>query len=191
MDEFLIVQNRSASPWNRDGILFGKKIILFRTYESHASYVSRHVDTNGILNALVTEFSECNIVILARYSQQIKEIQRTHNNVIVLEDVIDSGSILPLCDLFVGSGGTMTTEAVLRGVPTISYDAVPNYDEKHLVQKGMLIREKRPIHLAATARGILDLDRGIFSDRAQRLLSDMKDPYDTLVDQLNEITSSH
>ena len=56
--------------------------------------------------------------------------------VTVLDSVIDSGQILALCDVFVGSGGTMTSEAALRGVPTVSYNAVPNVEERNLVRRG-------------------------------------------------------
>ena len=44
---------------------------------------------------------------------------------------------LSIIDIFVGSGGTMTSEAALRGIPTISYDGVPNLDEKYLVKNGL------------------------------------------------------
>ena len=38
-------------------------------------------------------------------------------------------------DVFIGSGGTMTAESALMGIPTISYNAVPNIIENFLVKK--------------------------------------------------------
>ena len=34
----------------------------------------------------------------------------------------------------------MTSEAALRGIPAVSYDAVLNLGEKYLVRKGLVIR---------------------------------------------------
>ena len=37
-------------------------------------------------------------------------------------------------DVFViGSGGTMTAESALLGIPTISYNAIPNIIENYLI----------------------------------------------------------
>ena len=40
-------------------------------------------------------------------------------------------------DIFIGSGGTMTAESALMGIPTISYNAVPNIIEKFLGEKNI------------------------------------------------------
>ena len=47
----------------------------------------------------------------------------------------DGKYLLNNTDIFIGSGGTMTAESALMGVPTISYNAVPNIVENFLVKK--------------------------------------------------------
>ena len=41
----------------------------------------------------------------------------------------DGKHLLNNTDIFIGSGGTMTAESALMGIPTISYNAVPNIIE--------------------------------------------------------------
>ena len=47
----------------------------------------------------------------------------------------DGKHLLNNTDIFIGSGGTMTAESALMGIPTISYNAVPNIIENYLVKK--------------------------------------------------------
>ena len=51
-------------------------------------------------------------------------------DVIILDDVVDGNAIFSITDVLIGSGGTMTTEAVLRQIPTISYEAIPRHGGK-------------------------------------------------------------
>ena len=55
----------------------------------------------------------------------------------------DGKHLLDHTDFFIGSGGTMTAESALMGIPTISYDAVPNKVEDFLVKKQLLAKEKQ------------------------------------------------
>lgn len=181
LDEYLIVNN-PAAPWDAEaaGLVPGKKTILFRTYETQASYPSRNIDINGIVGALTERFPDCNVVILGRYPDQIRSLHTHNSNAIVLSGAVDSGAILSECDLFVGSGGTMTTEAVLRGVPSISYEAVPNLDEAYLVGQNLLVRSRDAKGVVETADRLIRSDPQPYRDRARMLLSEMGDPYDTL-----------
>ena len=47
----------------------------------------------------------------------------------------DGKHLLNNTDVFIGSGGTMTAESALMGIPTISYNAVPNIIEEFLSEK--------------------------------------------------------
>ena len=191
LDEYLIVNNMPA-PWDAEaaGLAPDKKTILFRTYETQASYPSRSTDVNSMIDALVEQFPDCNVVILGRYPDQIKKLRQTHTgNAIVLSGTVDSGAILSKCDLFVGSGGTMTTEAVLRGVPAISYEAVPNLDEAYLVERNLLVRSLDTKDVVETAGRLLRADPQPYRDNARMLLSEMEDPYDTLESEMKTIIS--
>lgn len=189
IDASLIIKNKPAGVWDKTtaGLHADKKTILFRTYESHASYIQNHTDMYAILQALATAMYDCNIVVLGRYESQIKDIKETcGDHTIILDEVVDSGTILAECDLFVGSGGTMTAEAALRGIPTISYEAIPNVVEYRLVKEGYITRAKNPDRIVETARRLLSQDPNDFRRRSESLVSSMKDPYDTLVEQIEE-----
>ncbi len=109
---------------------------------------------------------------------------------IVLDKVVDSGEILARCDVFIGSGGTMTTEAALRGVPTISYDAVPNLDEKFLVRKGLIIRSKSTNQIVIQIQKLLSSDNAQFQRSAKKFLDSMEDPYLKLAETIRTIKKS-
>ena len=51
--------------------------------------------------------------------------------------------IMSNCDLFIGAGGTMTREAAVLGIPTISIyqDELLDVD-KYLIEKGYMIHNK-------------------------------------------------
>ena len=62
----------------------------------------------------------------------------------VVKMSFDGKHLLKNTDVFIGSGGTMTAESALMGIPTISYNAVPNIIENFLVKKGLVKRETNP-----------------------------------------------
>ncbi len=178
MDEYVIVKGRI----HRSGVsklsLPKPKTILIRTHELKASYFSKKVDFIEITKKIAKEFSNCNILILGRYSDEINSLKKKFSNkIIVLDKVVDSGEILAKCDVFIGSGGTMTSEAALRGIPTISTDAVPNLDEKYLVRKGLIKRAKNTNQIINLTKKLLVSDKYIFKKDAQKFLNSMEDPY--------------
>ena len=191
LDEYLIVNNPPAL-WDAEaaGLTSGKKTILFRTYETQASYPSRNINVNNIIGALVERFPNCNVVVLGRYPDQIRSLRAHNDSAIVLPGTADSGAILSKCDLFVGSGGTMTTEAVLRGVPTISYEAVPNRDEAYLVERNLLVRTSDVKGIVEVADRLLHADPQPYRNNARMLLSAMEDPYHTLESEINSVLLS-
>jgi len=183
MDEYIIVKNKSKNIKLPKLNLKKKKNILFRTYETQASYVKnlKEFDTINAIKIIASKFQDYNIIILGRYSEQIKKLKRElKGNVIVLDKVVDSEAILSITDIFVGSGGTMTSESALRGIPTISYDGVPNLDEKYLVKKGLVIRCKNYKKLPSIIELILQKDEKIIKNKAKKFLDAMDNPYKKL-----------
>lgn len=190
LDEYLIVNNPPAS-WNAEeaGLVPDRRTILLRAYETQAAYPSKDMDINSLISALAKKFPDCNVVVLGRYPDQIRSLCQIHDgNAIVLSGAVDSGAILSQCDLFVGSGGTMTTEAVLRGVPTISYEAVPNRDEAYLMGRKLLVRVKDAGNMVEAASRLLRADPKVYQNNARMLLSEMEDPYDTLTSELDAVS---
>ncbi len=185
MDEYMIVKGGSHHSSASTLFLPKPKTILIRTHELKAAYFSSEVDIIKIIKKIAKEFSNCNIMILGRYSDEINFLKRQFSKkLIVLDKVVDSGEILSKCDVFIGSGGTMTSEAVLRGVPTISYDAVPNLDEKYLVRKGLVKRAKSSNQIIKLVTKLLNSDKDKFKKNTQKFLDSMEDPYLKLVETI-------
>ena len=190
MDESVIVKNSSGSPRRpRVRLARGKKTILFRPYENQAAYASGVTfDTAGAIRAMADGLPEYNVVVLGRYTEQIKEIRRElAGRATVLDSVVDSESIFSVTDVFVGSGGTMTSEAAMRGLPTISYEGIPNADEKYLVRRGLMRRCTDPRKLPGAVRRAAAEDAGERRARVRRFLDEMEDPYDALAKAIRSL----
>ncbi len=189
VDAYLILKNRPAlkNSGIPDSFRLHDATILVRTGESQASYFSKKVDAISMINMLSENLDECNILILGRYAKEIQEIKKktSRDNVIVLDRVVDSGMILSMCDVFVGSGGTMTAEAALRGIPTISYNNVPNIVEKYLVRKGVVKRANTPKQLLSQVKKLLDSDKSKVQKRSKKLVQSMEDPYSKILRTIN------
>ncbi|MDE1726123.1 MAG: DUF354 domain-containing protein [Thaumarchaeota archaeon] len=155
-----------------------KKTIVIRLEESSAAYV---FGKTSISKNIIYEFSKeeekYNIIVLARYKPQIDQLKKEFGSKVkIMNKVVDGKSLLSAIDLFIGSGGTMTAEAALMGVPTISYDAVPNYIEKYLVKIGLVRRETNPKHVLQTVNEMLrNAPRN--KEKARRILDSMEDPF--------------
>ena len=189
LDESVIVKN---SKKLKNKKISRKKTILFRTYESQAAYIiqsGNKIKVEPILNEISKKFPEHNVVVMGRYSTQIKQLKKKFGKRIsILDKVVDSQKILEKTDVFVGSGGTMTQEAALRGVPTISYNIVLGYrDEKYLVKKGLVKIEKNPKKIANLIEKYLKSDKNQFQKKAVRILSEMEDPYPKLIKTIRSL----
>jgi len=181
LDEYLIVKGKTFHNTVPKIHFEKKKTILFRTHEIQAAYPSRKIDTIGIIKKMATEFPDFNIIVLGRYYDEIKSLKRKlGKRIVVLDEVVDSGEILSLCNVFVGSGGTMTSEAVLRGIPTLSYNGVPNHDEKYLVRLGMLPRAESLSKIVQVTRKLLNSDQKKLELKAKKFLNSMNNPHDSL-----------
>ena len=68
----------------------------------------------------------------------------------------DGKQLLNNTDIFLGSGGTMTAESALLGIPTISYNAVPNIVENYLLKNNLLKRETNPKKITKIIKKFLE-----------------------------------
>lgn len=167
-----------------------KRILLIRTYESQASYAQdKEFQIIPIIRKITYAFSDYNVVLLGRYSKQIKKLKNQFGKKItILNNVVDSNQILSRTDVFIGSGGTMTAEAALKGIPTISYNAVPNLVENYLVKKGLINREENPNKIIQLIGKLLKSNKIKFKKKAKLELSKMEDPYIKLLETIQSIT---
>jgi predicted glycosyltransferase len=101
----------------RDG---DEPLVVVRTPPSRALY--HRVESNLFVDLLRRAAQEgARSVVLARFREQRKELRELNlpRNVIP-EQAVDSRSLMYMADAFIGAGGTMTREAALMGIPTVS-----------------------------------------------------------------------
>ena len=160
-----------------------RKTILIRVEEDQAAYSSKNTKkTIMIIKNIIKEFGDENIFVLGRYGSQIRFLKRTFGEKIkILNKVIDGKMLLSSVDIFVGSGGTMTAESALLGIPTISYNAVPNFIESYLVKNKLVKRETNPKQLVRSIRKFMNSSNIDHKKRAKKALNSMEDPYPKLV----------
>ena len=160
-----------------------RKTILIRVEEDQAAYSSKNTKkTIMIIKNIIKEFSNENILVLGRYGSQIRFLKRTFGEKIKIPNkVIDGKMLLSSVDVFVGSGGTMTAESALLGIPTISYNAVPNFIESYLVKNKLVKRETNPKQLVRSIRKFINSSNIEHKKRAKKALNAMEDPYPKLV----------
>lgn len=162
-----------------------KKNILVRSVEEQASYQTTTHTMIPILQLTADEFPDENIIAITRYPEQYRRFRAMlPNNVRVIRMSYDGRDLLENSDIFVGSGGTMTAESALMGVPTVSYNAVPNVVERFLVRNRLAVRETDPVRVVQEIKRLLEAPRDTWRRRAKRVMDTMEDPYPKLLDVL-------
>ena len=167
------------------GLTKDSPIVVFRTEEAFASYLmgkasDREPVIGPIIDHLLRKKLDCQIVVSTRYGMQAPVIRkRFGNKVTVIDRIVDAPSLLSYSSAFVGSGGTMTVEAALLGIPAISCFPGP---------KPLYIRYLERLRLVETIKqarsASFEVERMLtspesFSDQSKRgkqLLSRMEDP---------------
>jgi hypothetical protein len=173
------IQNKNKLPFNKKS----KKIILIRVGEDQAAYTLKNKSKIiPIIKAIIKEFRNEEIIILGRYPAQIKFLNKTFGKKInILKKVVDGKALLTNVDIFLGSGGTMTAESALLGVPTISYNAVPNFIENYLVKQKLVKRETNPKKIVHAIKLLIKNSNVKNQKRAKKALDSMEDPFNKLV----------
>jgi len=80
----------------------------------------------------------------------------------------------------------MTAESALMGIPTISYNAVPNIIENFLVKKYLVKRETNPNKISDYIKKILKSTNKMNQKRAKIILKQMEDPIQKLIKVIKE-----
>jgi len=165
-----------------------RKMILVRVEEEYASYSTKKRPAIPILKEIIKNFCDEEIIVMGRYTSQVKQLEQTFGKKIkVLSKVIDSKTLLENAAVFVGSGGTMTAESALLGIPTISYNAVPNIIESYLVRKKLVIRETNPKHVVISIKKIFESSNLTIKKKSKKMLNSMEDPYPILVKTIKSV----
>ena len=162
-----------------------KKTITVRVQESDAPYLAKAdmTWTDKVLAALLDAFPDMNLVALCRYDFQVEEFKAKFGaRCFVPDDVVSGHDLLSRTDLFVGMGGTMSAEAALMGVPTISAFQGFLYTDGYLEGKALMARALTTKALVSHAKRFLsDGFKDNHATRAKRVLDSMEDPVPKIV----------
>ena len=159
-----------------------KKNILIRVEEEEAAYTSKSSKIIPIIKKIANDYKDENIIVLGRYTQQIINLQKIMGKKIkVIKMSFDGKYLLNDTDVFIGSGGTMTAESALMGIPTISYNAVPNIIENFLVKKSLVKRETNPKKVSNEIKRIFARKNDQNQKRARKVVKQMEDPIEKLI----------
>ena len=176
-----VIQNNS--PLKK----LNKKNILIRLEEEEASYISKSNTIIPIIKKITQKFHQDNVIILARYTNQIKKLQKIFGHkVTFLKMSFDGKRLFENCDVFVGSGGTMTAESALLGIPTISYNAVPNKIEEYLVKNNFVKRETDPEKIVYLLERNFKYTNKKNQNKCRKFLDSMEDPIQQLIQVIKE-----
>ena len=173
-------------------------IIVFRVEESFASYLVGRASQQSVTVPIVKDLLNghghgigAQIVVLARYPEQVPAVRKAlPEEVVVPSKAVDGPSLLSFTSLFVGAGGTMTTEAALLGVPALScYPGEPTIVERYLIRQGLVKRVTDPNRASTTIRGVLanleDAHRNQ-GEKARSLMQKMENPADVITRSIEE-----
>lgn len=164
-----------------------KNNILIRIEEEQASYTSKSDKIIPIIKKIASDFENKNIVVLGRYTKQIENLQKILDKKIkIVKMSYDGKHLLENTDIFIGSGGTMTAESALMGIPTISYNAVPNIIENFLVKKHLVKRETNPNSISKYIKKIFESSENENQERAKRIRKQMEDPIQKLMQVIKQ-----
>ncbi len=164
-----------------------KKNILIRVEEEDAAYISKSNKTIPIIKKVANQYENENIIVLGRYDKQIKNLQKViGKKVKILKMSFDGKHLLSNTDAFIGSGGTMTAESALMGVPTISYNAVPNIIENFLVKKRLIKRISDADKISNYIKKVFESPNNENQKRAKKIREDMEDPIQKLITVIKE-----
>jgi predicted glycosyltransferase len=120
----------------------GKKRIFIRPEPWTAQYYKGK--NNFLDDFIISVKKNLKLIILPRGELQKKYYrQNKFASVFVPQTSTSLYDIMDNCDLFIGAGGTMTREAAVLGIPTISIyqDELLDVD-KYLIDKGYMIHKK-------------------------------------------------
>jgi predicted glycosyltransferase len=174
-----------------------KPLITIRVEETFAAYLlDKSLKESIAIKAahLLSNKTDAQIVILPRYKEQINFLKKEFKkeNVKIACKVIDGASLLALSSVFIGAGGTMTAEAALLGVPTIScYPSKPTYIEKFLIKQDLIKRSLNPKNICKLTLSYINNEevKKESLEKAKKITSIMEDPTEIILNKILELES--
>ena len=181
IDAGIIIKNYQK---NKQKKINRKKIIVIRPEESEAAYITKKSKTVKIIRKIVDKFPEEQKIVLSRYKEQTENLRKIFGSDICLfSKPVNGKELLNNTDCFIGSGGTMTAEAGLLGIPTISLNTIPNRIEDFLVKKRIIVRSENPEKISKEVYQSLNNLQIIKKrkENAKKIVTTFEDPYQVLL----------
>ena len=181
IDAGIIIKNYQK---NKQKKINRKKIIVIRPEESEAAYITKKSKTVKIIRKIVDKFPEEQKIVLSRYKGQTENLRKIFGSDICLfSKPVNGKELLNNTDCFIGSGGTMTAEAGLLGIPTISLNTIPNRIEDFLVKKRIIVRSENPEKISKEVFQSLNNLQIIKKrkENARKIVTTFEDPYQVLL----------
>jgi predicted glycosyltransferase len=174
-----------------------KHLVAVRIEEVQASYMM--IDKPTMIEdsiAKLTERARDSLVfVLPRYTWQVRYLKERFKglgNVVVATRPVHGPSLLRKTTLFIGSGGTMTCEAALLGIPALSfYPKEPLHVERFLMEFGLLkrVRSEEIPEVATSILSEIDELRAKQRELSKRLWSSMEDPLSKIMEVIEGLGS--
>ncbi|MGQ4832642.1 MAG: DUF354 domain-containing protein [Candidatus Asgardarchaeia archaeon] len=167
---------------SRLGLENDTPIITVREAETWAAYYPKNgTIAMKVAKKILKELKNIQLVIIPRYREQIDVFKKKlpSKNVLVLDKIIDTTSLIYFSDVFIGSGGTMNGEAALLGVPNVSTFPKITLDiNKYLIKQGLLIKTRNVRKIINFIKKVLSDEnfRNEYKNRSQQILNWMEDP---------------
>jgi hypothetical protein len=187
IDAGMIIKNYEKT---KQKVSSNRKLILIRPEEAEAAYIIKKSKTIKIIKKIIEDFPDEQKVVLSRYRDQTNNLKKLFGTKIsIFSKPVNGKKLLSNVDCFIGSGGTMTAESGLLGIPTISLNAVPNRIEDFLVKKRIIIRSENPDKISREI--YQSLNNAQFAkkrkENARRLVASFEDPYQVLLKTIRSL----
>jgi predicted glycosyltransferase len=192
LDPAVWIREYSPAPDLIEALGLGreKPIVVLRPEEEYASYLETGTPKGSIITQLAKPLSELGtqVIVLPRYEKQVEMLTNELANIaFVLPNVVDAMALYSRCSVFIGAGGTMSAEAALMGVPTIScYPSEPTYVDRFLFKRKLAERVLSVDGAVGRVRRFL-MDPKIAirqKQKADRVLTKMQDPLRVIMTHL-------
>jgi len=180
----------SSSPKEPSSLIGEKPLVLMRPEEEYASYFQTATTKKSIITQLARPLTKlgAQVIVLPRYEEQVEVLTGELAGVAsVLPNLVDAVALYSRCSAFVGAGGTMSAEAALMGVPTIScYPSEPTYVDKYLFKHKLAQRVLSVDRAVARVRRFLTDPKLAIrqKEKADRALAKMEDPLQIIMTHL-------
>jgi predicted glycosyltransferase len=136
-----------------NGLNIDKPTIVVREEEFKASYVLKKYPMLYDGLKILADDMNANIVIIPRYESE--HLEKMFPDFHIIKEKIIVQHLLAFCDLFIGGGGTLNSEACFFGTPAISTRSFISHYDKLLIDNGLMEKADTVDELVSISKQII------------------------------------